>query len=150
MRIEYTDDEDFPGQFFLWQANCGRSLRSFAGQLALRGLESALLALPERKLIYGAFADQHGVCAIGALAEAIQAQRGVDRNVAHYELSTLDPEDNEAATQLAETLQIPRLVAWKIVEVNDITYERATEEARYAGVLAWVREQLHSAERANS
>lgn len=43
MRISYSDEEDHPGQFELWQANVTRSLKGKNGQRALRELESALL-----------------------------------------------------------------------------------------------------------
>ena len=45
-RIAYSDDEDFPGQFGMWQANCDRSFSGRAGRSVLRELEAALLALP--------------------------------------------------------------------------------------------------------
>ncbi len=51
MRISYNEDEDFPGQIDLWQANLERSLKGRKGQSALRDIEQALLALPEKKLI---------------------------------------------------------------------------------------------------
>lgn len=44
MRISYSDEEDSPGQFALFQANCRRSLQGKKGQAALRELEAALLA----------------------------------------------------------------------------------------------------------
>ncbi len=32
MRVSYTEEESYPGEFFLWQANCGRVIvRSMAG-----------------------------------------------------------------------------------------------------------------------
>ncbi len=37
---------------------------------------------------------------------------------------------------------MPRLVAWKVVALNDIMARDMTPEERYARVLAWVREQL--------
>lgn len=43
-RISYSEDEDYPGEFELWQANCRRSLQSKAGQAELRALRDALLA----------------------------------------------------------------------------------------------------------
>jgi len=43
MRIGYSEDEDYPGQFELWQANCQRSLKGKKGQAALRELEACSL-----------------------------------------------------------------------------------------------------------
>ena len=47
MRVNYSEDEDYGGQFNLWQANCRRSRRGKKGQAALRELEAALLGMPE-------------------------------------------------------------------------------------------------------
>ena len=39
MRLNYSDEEDRPGQFALWNANCRRSIRGKAGQRELRELK---------------------------------------------------------------------------------------------------------------
>lgn len=71
MRINVSDEEDFPGQYGLWDGNCQRSIAGKAGQKALRALEAALVALPEKRLIREQLEDAAGnVCAIGALAKA--------------------------------------------------------------------------------
>jgi hypothetical protein len=54
------DDEDFPGQWELYQASLRRALKGKRGQRFLRELREALLALPERRLIGGA------MCTVGA------------------------------------------------------------------------------------
>lgn len=158
-RINYSDDEDFHGQFALWQANCDRSIRGKAGQRELRELEAALVALPEKRLIHGALQnDEGGVCAIACYAK----RKGLD-------LSKFDPEHDSDEVGIAGGM--PRLVAWTVVSLNDIVieayytyvqgpsrdrldYERLggfhgvrqrfiyTPEERYEKVLAWVREQL--------
>lgn len=139
MRISYADDEDFPGQFNLWQGNCQRSIDGKNGQAALRELEAALLALPEKRLIHGELQDSEGgVCAIGALAKY--------RNV---EVKS-DPEEME---EVGVELGMPRMVAWKVVALNDVGLESYydtltgkfkcfTPEQRYERVLKWVREQI--------
>lgn len=157
MRINFCDDEERPGQFALWDANCQRSLKGKAGQQALRDLEAALLALPEKRLIHGLLEDEHGaVCAVGAYAK----HKGLD-------LSKFDPEDESDAVGVKAGM--PRLVAWKVVALNDIEiddYYRTVEgpemhhghgdywprgvwqrvqytpEERYEKVLAWVRANL--------
>lgn len=131
MRIDYNDDESFPGQFHIWQANCERSLRGKAGQRELRELEAALLALPSKRLIHGSLTNEEGeVCAIACYAK----HKGVD-------LSKFDPEYESDEVGIAAGM--PRLVAWKVVEQNDIAADRRlTPEERYEKVLAWVREQL--------
>lgn len=160
MRLNWSDDEDRPGQFALWDANCRRSLKGKAGQLALREFEAALLALPEKRLIHGRLTDDvGGVCAIACYAK----YKGVD-------LSHFDPEDESDAVGVEAGM--PPMVAWKVVAFNDIELEEHyeisegptqpyypgaaaryrnegvwlrlpyTPEERYKKVLAWVRAQL--------
>lgn len=155
MRINYSDEEERPGQFALWDANCRRSIRGKIGQRELRELEAALLALPDKRLIHGALTDDDGaVCAIAAYAK----HKGVD-------LSKFDPEYDSDEVGIAAGM--PALVAWKVVALNDIecddvwevadgperrgyglykggiAYIRPmTPEERYEKVLAWVRSQL--------
>ena len=126
-RINYSDEEDFDGQFGLWQANCERSLRGKKGQRELRELRMALLALPEKRLIHGTLVSEAGeVCAIGAYGK----YKGID-------LSTFDPEDESDAVGIAGGM--PPLVAWKVVELNDeLLPSSMTPEQRYEAVLQWV------------
>jgi hypothetical protein len=147
MRINYTEDEDYSGQFNLWQANCQRSINGKAGQKALKELEAALLALPEKRLIADELEDSEGeVCAIGA----VKKYRGVEVKA--------DPEEME---EVGVELGFPRMVAWKVVALNDIeidghyveaagptacgnrlwVFVHATPEERYEKVLDWVRKQ---------
>lgn len=160
MRISYSEDEDRPGQFALWQANCRRSLKGKAGQAALRDLEAALLALPDKRLIADRVIDAEGdVCAIGALAKYKGRDLLAEPNL--YEDGEFDG-DGEME-EIGMELGMPRLVAWKVVCRNDVEidghYERLpgparwygdypqvyvpiTPEARYEKMLAWVRAQL--------
>lgn len=156
MRIGYSDEEDYPGQFGLWQGNCQRSLKGKAGQAALRELEAALLALPSKRLIAGEFEDADGeVCSIAALAK----HRGIDSG-------QIEANPEYDMEQVGVELGMPRLVAWKVVEMNDLhfngkdllfaegpyrwpgeqpyAYIEVTPEQRYERMLAWVREQLRS------
>jgi hypothetical protein len=154
-RINYSDEEDFPGQFNIWQANCRRSIRGKRGQAELRELEAALVALPSKRLIHGALEDNDGdVCAIAAYGR----HKGID-------LSKFDPEYNSDEVGIAGGM--PRLVAWKVVELNDVELDTVwevahgpiqnghghykggialirdmTPEERYERVLTWVRAQL--------
>lgn len=164
MRLNYTDDEDFPGQFGLWQGNCSRSIRSKAGQAALKRLEAALLAMPDKRLIREKLQDYDGnVCALGALAR----QEGVLPEV-HSDHNDSDPDEFGRTV-----LKFPRLVAWKVVEQNDIqneeehgwaegpnpppdrgwpyragiwTRREITPEERYRNVLSWVQACLDPSE----
>jgi len=130
VRINFSDDEDYPGQFDLWQGNCERSLRGKRGQTELRELREALLGLLEKRLILNLLYDGSGdVCAVGAYAK----HKGLD-------LSKFDPEDE--TDQVGIEAGMPRLVAWKIVEVNDYQFESLTPEQRYEKMLRWVESKL--------
>jgi len=141
MRIGYSDDEDWPGQFALFQANCRRSLRGQTGQCALRQLEAALLALPKPRLIAHELQDVAGdVCAIGALVR--------------YQGITPKADPEFEMEHIGVECGMPLLVAWKVVEQNDIEFDTRyvadpvfhrvlyTPEERYDAMLAWVRQQL--------
>lgn len=158
MRISYSEEEDRPGHFALWDANCRRSIKGALGQRELREFEAALVAMSEKRLISGALVDDDGdVCAIGCYAR----HKGLD-------LSKFDPEDESDEVGVAAGM--PHLVAWKIVALNDIicddVWEVAygperlgyglykggiphirpmTPEERYEKVLAWVRRALGKA-----
>lgn len=143
-RIGYSDDEDFPGQFGMWQANCQRSLHGRDGQKSLRELEAALIALPNKRLIARELFDGSDCCAVGAL---VRAKRITPKN---------DPERD--MDMVGTECGMPRLVAWKVVELNDMDFSRRwapetaeygggnwvsyTPEERYAAMLSWVRSQL--------
>lgn len=159
MRIGYSEDEEYPGQFNLWQANCYRSLQGKAGQAALRELEAALIALPTKRLIAGKLVEHGDVCAIGALA----LHKGATEE-------GLEQHDEEYMEGVGMEYGLPKLVAWKVVEANDIDNEEyslyapgpnanhfygyvpgyslrveVTPEQRYDSMLKWVRSMLAAA-----
>ena len=131
MRINYSHEENYPGQFELWQANCERSLRGKHGQLELRELRAALLALPDKRLIHELLEDEEGgVCAIGAYGK----HKGID-------LSKFDVDSDTDEVGIAGGM--PALVAWKVVEMNDLEFDGSvTPEQRYEKMLAWVESKL--------
>ena len=171
MRINWTDEEDQPGQFALWHANCRRSIQGRAGQAALRRLEAALVAMPEKRLSSGKLVTHDGeVCAIGALARA----EGKLPEPKPLDPDGFEDDDSDDTAEFAEArLDFPHLVAWTVVVENDITNDvvwelahgplqrheavyrgpngngygipyirHMTPEERYERVLAWVRCQL--------
>lgn len=178
-RISYSDEEDYPGQFNLWQANCTRSLRGKSGQAALLELEAALLALPNKRLARHVVACDGDVCAVGSVLLMRKAKELGSIDAAQAALEAEMGERDEQAyietAELGEEVGMPRLVAWKLVALNDIEidgryveapgpnpkplgwpewnrYEAArrvfveyTPEERYEQVLAWVRRQLLAA-----
>jgi hypothetical protein len=143
MRISYSDEEDYPGQHGLWQANCLRSIKGQKGQASLRELEQALLALPSRRLIANELEDAEGeVCAIGALAK--------------YRNHTPKADPEWEMEEVGVELGMPEMVAWRVVALNDIDidlyYDRkqdryipSTPEERYERVLAQVQKWLAAA-----
>lgn len=144
-RFYSEEDEDFPGQAELWQANCERSLKGKKGQASLRDLEAALLALPSPRLIAGELQNKAGeVCAIGALAKF----KGHECPIVAYGLdefgdTEIDPIDVESATiDLAKTLGVPRMVAIAVAAENDAAWVKLDSEQRYQRVLAWVRQEI--------
>jgi len=168
MRISYSEDEDFGGQFELWQANCRRSLQGKAGQSALQELEAALLAMPDKRLIANKLIDAEGdVCSLGALAKYKGHELTVPKGMTADGFEDFDEIDLSGEMEdFGVELGMPRLVAWKVVELNDVQidghyvpfigpikeigYRRpqvfipTTPEERYEKVLAWVRKQLSS------
>lgn len=129
-RISYTEDEDYPGQFALWDGNVKRSLQSKEGQAELLILHEALMALPKKRLIQGLLVDEEGeVCGIGAYAR----HKGLD-------LKEFDPEDE--TDEVGIYAGMPKLVAWKVVCKNDHDYSFLTPEQRYTRMLKWVEGQL--------
>ena len=139
MRVSYSDEEDWPGQFELWQANCRRSIRGKKGQAALRELEAALQALPHPRLGYDVLVEPTGeVCAIGAMMVQRRIAAGMSREQAIAECSNVDSCDTQEA---GEWIGMPSLVAWSAAVEND-EYRRETPEQRYERMLAWVRGYL--------
>jgi len=134
MRINWSDEEDFPGQFFLWEANCRRSISGCKGQTALRELEAALLALPTKRLIRGYLESNGDVCAVGALA----------RYKKHNPIADVD--STYQTERIGVECGMPRLVAWEVVAQNDIIMEEGTPEQRYTDMLKWVQKQIRSTE----
>ena len=159
MRIRFSEDEEFNNAAILWEANQERSLKSRKGQLALRRLEAALLALPEPKLVADAIKDSDGVvCALGALAinESYQGDLELPQPPApnapeaEWDKWYVDHDDDygsraveEAMLALAESLDVPKMVAIAIIAENDNEYGIKTPEDRYRHVLSWTRSWLN-------
>ncbi len=155
MRIGYSDDEAHPGQFALYRANSSRQIAGRKGQAALRDLERALLELPTKRLISGSIAKDGEVCAVGALLVLKRQGAGMTREGAIADLVTKyqneDPEDDyedsgwNTDDVAADEGVAPVLVAWRLVELNDVILDDATPEERYERVLKWVRARLVTA-----
>jgi hypothetical protein len=145
-RINYCDDEDFQNQAFLWEANQERSIKGRKGQAALRELEAALLALPEKQLIADELENAEGqVCAVGALARFKGKENPMvgDSFGSEEDNLTINEDKIERVTvDFAQELGVPRMVAIAIVHENDDEWKPVTPEQRYRRVLGWTQRQL--------
>lgn len=144
MRIECAEEEDFQNQGFLWAANVERSLKGKKGQSALRELEAALLALPEKRLIADHLESNGEVCALGALGK--YKGKPIPPEPKHCDEYGEWQESYEIEEQMIDfgrVLGVPRLVAIEIVYRNDNEWFREfTPEQRYQRMLAWTQKQL--------
>lgn len=150
MRIRFNEDEEFNNAAILWEANQERSLKSMRGQVALRRLEVALLALPEPKLIADAIEADGMVCGLGALAKhenyqdipeipTCPAENASDEEWYAWDCGETKQGIEDSVLALAESLDVPKLVAVAIIYHNDDSYGALTPEARYSKLLAWTR-----------
>ena len=147
MRVSYSEDECYPGQFELWQANCRRSLKGRKGQAALQELEQALLAMPDKRIHRDVLVQPSGeVCAIGALRVEQKVCEGLSRSEAVAVLAEIDPDYTE---EVGVEAGMPTLVAWSVAVENDLDPWRMekrssdwTPEERYQRMLRWVQVQL--------
>lgn len=165
-RIEEGDCDD--NESFLrscaFMANAKRALLGRGGQAVLRELEEALVALPEKKLISGHFADiwvnqedgktvyertDGAVCTMGALLLHRKMKRDYKtRGQALIEAVlevTCDPDDggSEAIHQAASALDLVYPLAYELAYQNDEEGPGSeTSAERYERVLEWVRSQI--------
>ena len=139
MRVNYTEEEDYPGQFELWQANCQRSRRGRKGRAALEKLQTALEKMPVKQLEHDVLVEPNGVvCAIGAQI----VQEGIDQGLTREEAVTRAAEiDQTEVEQEGINLGMPRLVAWAVAVEND-NWRHQSPEQRYTRMINWVRAEL--------
>jgi hypothetical protein len=155
VRIQFADEEPFQNASFPWEANQERSLRGKRGQAALRRLEAALLALPEKRLVADVIEDEDGtVCALGALAKYEHYEGSLvlpsppDENASDEDWNAWFAQGEDGGEQveaamlaLAKELNVPRLVAVAIIARNDEGHLRHPE-IRYIHMLQWVQRCL--------
>jgi hypothetical protein len=120
------------------------AIRGKRGQALLKELEAALLALPQKRLVAGEFANaqQGEVCALGAVALKRRMDKGQDRAAALLEIQNLFPEGCEAEA-IAQELNIAEALCKEITYENDDDYRTGdSPEFRYQYMLKWVRRQI--------
>lgn len=119
-RESYSDDgdEEFPGQWELYQANLVRSKRGKRGRAALTELRDALLALPRKRLIAGRLAADGDVCTIGALLliRDSRALGSIDAAQAKLEAISAVCRCGHRATEHDELGQCPPCIRWAAVK----------------------------------
>lgn len=141
-----------------FSGNIRRSVAGKKGRKFLSELESALLALPAKRLVLGTMAEarEEGcpgaspvvptgeVCALGAVAIARAVAEGVPREEALAQLAKkFDPSEDgwTLTSEAAHHLKICHPLAYAVVYQNDVGSAR-TPEQRYDNVLAWVQRKL--------
>lgn len=149
---------------YAFSANIKRALKGRKGQAFLRELEAALVALPEKRLVRGVFAEADElpvpttdptfyrakvvatgeVCALGAVAVERAVRKGMTREEACQKYAEqFDPEENDwiLTQEQGKELGICHPLAYEIIYHNDESCAR-TPEDRYEEVLRWVRSQI--------
>lgn len=161
-RIHYTDIDDVRSLLSTgrWEQNIKTSLAGKRGQVALKKLEQALLALPRSldgrgRLIEGALVqptpqleDEYETCALGALA----LYEGKDPLELFLRWGDEDSYDAYDIMEIGPDLGISKTMAWAIMEENDEMFggfnrfgKPITPEERWEKMLAWVRKQIKEA-----
>lgn len=171
--IDY-DDWDGDGDGLPWEL----TMRAYqlmlrrSGRNVLAEVEAALLAMPEKRLMFGYLAKspethpaqdgwlpvskQGETCVVGEAICAKRTARGESRmkvlrdledRITHYDAHDLEAFDAiEATAKAAKEVGIPKLLARHLSEVNDAGTEDETPEERWARVLTRVREMRVQAE----
>ncbi len=139
-------DEDSSSSF-LWPSVAKRAIEGKRGQRLLRELEAALLSMPDKRLISGAFSFKGEVCGLGCLAVKRHQDKGLTREEAlakvaeEYCDTTWDEQFDHH--EIGEALDITPTLAWEIMYENDDCFPHdATPEDRYKGVLRWVQNRI--------
>lgn len=110
---------------------------------AMDGLEAALVALPEKRLVAHRFVDeQGGVCALGAVAVARQERKGLARTEALARVRRLYSDAPDMSFHNARNLGVAEALVREIEFVNDEWYWDVAEKGRYEKVLEWVRGRI--------
>lgn len=140
-----------------WAGALKQALNSARGQALLKELESALLAMPAKRLIPYEWADKGDVCTLGSLdvyrmmgrtgmnwdaARLVVQQTAVERSQDRWG-EYHDDEDNPA-TFAKYRLGMTFTLAWEIIYENDeaFYFRTGTPEELHARMLRWVRAKI--------
>lgn len=169
---DYDDVEPYPNAWALWEARVRRVMTGRPGQRALRELREALLALPEKRLIAGAFStagktvegedeaerrwfaqerahllerEGEGVCAVGAFVWYQRVKQGEDPIEAMKALPLHPDYDGDGDDRTARegvAAGLTYTLAWTLMQQNDDHFDRLTPEQRYEAFLRWLDEKI--------
>ncbi len=144
-RAGYSDDLD-EGDLARWRGAVTSAIKGKRGQAFLRELEAAMVALPEKSIIGGAFAYEGQVCALGTVTLQRKLSGGATRAEAIAQIMEEWPSDpdeyaEECGDDAAREFNIAQAMAREIMYVNDESYSSKGPD-RYAEVLKWVRAQI--------
>jgi len=128
-----------------WRGAVKSAIRGKRGQTFLHEMKSALLELPEKKLIDGQFANQNDVCALGSVAVRRKMQEGMARSEAMKAVTEEWPDEmyEECGNVASGKLNIASAMAKEIMYINDDeSYWDTSPEKRYEIVLNWVKNNI--------
>lgn len=131
-RSGYVDDLDYL-DLGRWRAQVNSAIRGKRGQVFLRGLITALDAMPEKRLVTSALQNDEGdVCVLGA---ALKHQG--------KECPVSDDEYDFDADWTAGQLDIATQLAREVVHENDEGALRETPEERWVRMRRWAERNLN-------
>ena len=149
-RSGYNDYGDIDNwDLIRWRGAVTSAIRGKRGQAFLREMKEALLALPEKKLIYGRLASGGQVCSLGAVMLARKIKAGTDAETALKEIEEEWPSydeysDDDCGDDVSAELDIAGALAKEIMFLNDEDFfgYSISEEVRYRVVLKWVQSEI--------
>jgi hypothetical protein len=153
-----------------WEHNIPLSIKGKRGQAALRFLESALIAMPEKRLVSGWLATPDGeCCTVGLYVAAKEAAkreiplRQAAQTIAletypeeftglvrvapgkyadDYGILAEDESGQETTIDAGKAAGLTGTLTWVLGDLNDCSYGHLSPEQRYEKVLKWVRAEL--------
>lgn len=135
-----VNDDGTEWDYIRWAGASKKAINGKRGQAFLKELRQALLELPKRRLIGGAFKCDGEVCALGAVAKKRKmdfedlGKLFVDADTGFEQ--TPDPEE------VGKRFQITKTLAWEIMYWNDEWAYYKSPEDRFERVLRWVEDNL--------
>lgn len=142
-RISY-DDGDGCIPYGLWTRSIKNAIDGRRGQAALRLLVEGLDAMPEKRLIKDSLCRRGEVCTVGALIVQARVNKGEERAAVLSDLGWRGGYTDafETAEEARKHVNIARIFAWRLVELNDEDTAGMTPEKRWQYVRDWATRRL--------